>query len=250
MIIRNIKKHLTCCILLLSLWVLNAEEIKKDQVSLSKTINVSSRPSIVDILSNMQKYHEKFKGFKADFIQNYRSRVSIKKKNSTGQILFKKPNWVRFDYLTPKEKSFIINDKSYIVYDKVDNSAMVDYCLQNNDIISSITLLWEESKLLKEFDASWFEGVFGAKEDHHLLLKPKKKNKLFKRIILVIHPVENFIKQSIIVDHVGNINQFIYSNYDRSSTMEKDLFSLDQSKNPVMSTMPGSCSKKMDIKNS
>ena len=118
---------------------------------------------------------------------------------------------MRWDYLKPSQKSFMINGKSLWLYQKKDKVAQIDRCFKQDALTSSISFLWGSKQILQEFSLDFFKGQFGKKSDYHLTLTPKKKSGIFKRIILVIDP-ENFrVKQSIIVDLQGNVNQFIYN---------------------------------------
>lgn len=204
----------------------------------------NTEPNLKTVLQNLQKNYNKTTSFSADFTQTFRQAVLNKSDTSFGSVKYKKPGLMRWDYKKPKEKSFIIDGKSLWIYQPLDKLAMVDRCFKADGLSTSISFLWGLGNLSKEFNTSWFSDTIGDEKDFHVLLTPKKPNGIYQKLILVIDPVNYQVKQSIVIDTQGNINQLIFSNIQLNTIKSNDLFSFKPPTQVQISTIPGTCSSK------
>jgi outer membrane lipoprotein carrier protein len=192
-------------------------------------------------ITSLQKTYDSTRDFSATFKQNYHHKVLNKNDESQGVVLFKKPGQMRWDYEKPSVKSFIVDGKSLWVYQKNDNLAFRDKCFKQDGLTASIAFLWGQGKVLDLFDPSWFQGQFGDAKDLHIALVPKKKNSVFKKLILVVDPKTHRAKQSIVVDLEGNVNQFTFSDLRFNQKLDGKKFHFTPPKGTHVSPLPGSC---------
>jgi outer membrane lipoprotein carrier protein len=195
-------------------------------------------------IAKMQKQYEATTSFRADFTQRYTYTILRKTQESTGTAAYMKPGRIRWDYSTPQKKSFIVNEGKLWVDQPEDQLVMVDHCFKQDSLTASLSFLWGAGKLREQFRVQWFEGVFGSKEDLHLLLIPLKPQNLFSKLILVLDQSTYRVKQSIVVDPQGNINQFIYRNAAYNKKVKAKDFRFRPSSSAHVSRMPGSCPAK------
>lgn len=195
------------------------------------------------VLSNIQSQYDKIRDFSAHFKQIFHHKILKRKEESEGNVKFKKPGFMRWNYLKPSNKSFIVDGKSLWIYQPEDKLAMVDRCFKQDTLTASLSFLWGGGNISKQFDTQFFDGQFGDATDIHLQLTPKIKSPFYKRLILVVDPKIHRVKQSIIVDLEGNINQFVFNDIKFGAKISPKEFSFVPPKGIHMSMIPGSAEK-------
>jgi outer membrane lipoprotein carrier protein len=212
---------------------------------------VPAAPPVVDakldgVVDAIQKAYEGTRDFKGSFTQRFTYTMLRRTQESTGVVLFEKPGRMRWDYKSPQAKSFIVDGKALWVVQPADKIAFVNACFQQDGLTASVAFLFGDGKLREQFDISWFDGMFGARTDHHLLLVPKQPNSVFARLILVVDPKTSRVKQSVVVDPTGNVNQFIFDklefNVGARGGIEPKTFAYAPLPGVQPQRMPGSCS--------
>jgi outer membrane lipoprotein carrier protein len=197
------------------------------------------------VVDTLQKTYEGTKDFKGRFTQKFTYTMLRRTQESTGSVSFEKPGRMRWDYDTPAPKSFIVDGKALWIVQPQDNVAFVNACFQQDGLTASVAFLWGEGKLREQFTISRFDGVFGEKTDHHLLLIPRDGNSVFARLILVVDPKTSRVKQSVVVDLAGNVNQFIFRdlsfNVGKAGGITATTFRYTPVSGIHAQRLPGSC---------
>jgi outer membrane lipoprotein carrier protein len=197
------------------------------------------------VVDTLQKTYEGTRDFKGRFTQKFTYTMLRRTQESTGTVSFEKPGRMRWDYDKPAAKSFIVDGKALWIVQPEDKVAFVNACFQQDGLTASVAFLWGDGKLREQFTISWFDGVFGDKSDHHLLLLPKDGNSVFARLILVIDPKTSRVKQSVVVDPAGNVNQFIFNelafNVGKAGGITPATFSYTPTAGINAQRLPGSC---------
>jgi outer membrane lipoprotein carrier protein len=204
---------------------------------------IEAAAEVTRIVDAMQKAYEDTKDFSANFTQRYTYTLLRRTQESKGRVLFKKPGLMRWDYAAPNEKAFIVDGKALWVHQPEDKTALVDRCFKQDGLTASVAFLWGAGDIRKQFNVKRFGGVFGEKTDEHLELTPKSKNNVFAKLILVLDPKTARVKQSIVVDPQGNVNQFIYDEARFNSNVDQKQFAFKAPKGTHVSPIPGSCRK-------
>lgn len=202
-------------------------------------------PKLEAVVDAIQKTYEGTREFRGKFQQKFTYTMLRRTQESKGTVTFEKPGRMRWDYAATDgkstEKSFIVDGKSLWLVQPRDKVAFVNACFQQDGLTASVAFLWGEGKLREQFTISWFDGQFGDKTDHHLLLLPKENNSIFARLILVVDPTSSRVKQSVVVDPAGNVNQFLFSELQFNKGVEKGVFTYKPTAGINAARMPGSC---------
>lgn len=197
------------------------------------------------VVDTLQKTYEGTRDFKGRFTQKFTYTMLRRTQESTGTVSFEKPGRMRWDYDKPAAKSFIVDGKALWIVQPEDKVAFVNACFQQDGLTASVAFLWGDGKLREQFTISWFDGVFGDKSDHHLLLLPKDANSVFARLILVVDPKTSRVKQSVVVDPAGNVNQFVFNtlafNVGTAGGITPATFSYTPTAGITAQRLPGSC---------
>lgn len=189
----------------------------------------------------LQKTYEGTRDFQARFKQRYTYTLLRRTQESEGTVRFQKPGHMRWDYSEPSKKSFVVDGGKLWVHQPEEGTAMVDHCFKQDGLTASVSFLWGSGDIEKEFNVSWFDGVFGKKTDQHLLLEPKQANNVFARLILVVDPKTHRVQQSVVVDLQGNVNQFLYEDLQFNKGLKAGAFSFEPPEGTHVSRMPGTC---------
>lgn len=205
------------------------------------TASASADPKLDAIVDAIQKTYDATTDFSGSFTQKYTYTLLRRTQESKGEVKFKKPGLMRWDYTAPDPKSFVVDGKSLWIHQPADHNAFVNACFQQDGLTASVAFLWGQGRIQEQFDVKWFAGVFGDKTDHHLELVPKQGNSVFAKLILVVDPKTSRVKQSVVVDPSGNVNQFIYSNLKFNTSIADKAFSFTPPKGTHVARVPGSC---------
>lgn len=198
-------------------------------------------PALQKTVDELQRTYEGTKDFEAKFTQRFTYTLLRRTQESRGTVRFKKPGLMRWDYLEPSKKAFIVDGKSLWIYQSEDKTAMVNRCFKQDGLTASVSFLWGAGKISEQFHVAHFDGVFGAPTDIHLELTPRQANNVFAKLILVVDPASHRVKQSIVVDVQGNVNQFIYEDAVFNKGAKDGAFAFAPPKGTHVSKMPGSC---------
>ncbi|MBI1949141.1 MAG: outer membrane lipoprotein chaperone LolA [Deltaproteobacteria bacterium] len=193
------------------------------------------------VVDAIQKTYDATTDFSGSFTQRYTYTLLRRTEESKGEVKFKKPGLMRWDYQQPKKKSFVVDGKSLWLHSQEDNTAFVNACFKNDGLTASVAFLWGQGKIREQFDVAWFAGTFGDKSDHHLELTPKQGNAIFAKLIIVVDPKTSRVKQSIVVDPSGNVNQFSYSNLKFNKALPDTAFTFTPPSGAHVARLPGSC---------
>jgi len=193
------------------------------------------------VVAAMQKTYESTADFRADYTQRFTYTVLRRTQESKGTVQFKKAGRMRWDYTAPVPKQFVVDGSSLWIHTPSDKTAIVNKCFKQDGLTASVSFLWGAGNIGKEFTPSWFPGQFGLKTDHHIQLLPKAPNSVFAKLILVLDPKTYRVKQSVVVDTQGNVNQFIYKNMKFNTGLATEAFSFTAPEGTHVSPMPGSC---------
>ncbi len=203
----------------------------------------SKQQQLTTLLGQLQKTYATTSSFSAKFSQKYHHRVLGRTEESKGQVRFKKPGLMRWDYQSPSEKAFIIDGKALWISQPSDKQVFVDRCFKQDGLSASVAFLWGQGNLSKEFNIIWYEGEFGDKSSDRILLTPKKTNTAFKNLMLVLDKKSHRVKQSVVIDLQGNTNQFTFDNAEFNKIANKTAFTFTPPTGVAVLPVPGSCAK-------
>ena len=217
----NIRCHYTKAIIFIAVFFLWFG-ITAQQVNAS---NLSTK----QVVQNVQKFYRDTKSVQSSFEQIFENKTFRKTSKSHGRVYIAKPEKIRWDYYERKydmvqhHKSFISNGKTLWMVYHTDRRA-IERDIKQENISVAVTLLYGKGNLSKEFIIHSDNGTYGRKEDHVLLLKPKKPNAQYQKVWLVIDTKDFHVRETIVLDASGNTNHFLFTNVVRNRPMKQEWF--------------------------
>jgi len=181
-------------------------------------------PEVKALVDRMQAFYERTEDFTAAFRQDYAYKTFGKTVTSTGTVAFKKPAQMRWDYLTPTQRSFVLSGEKVYAWDPAAQT-LTRGALPASQLSSSVTFLWGRGRLLDEFNivrapCSDCQGVL-------LVLTPRKADARFRELRLELDPKTAQVRRSLVVDPDGSENSILFTNLRTNTGLTKERFVLD-----------------------
>ena len=177
-----------------------------------------------EIVDKMQKFYDRTQDLRASFRQTLINPVYGRKQVFDGTVKLKKPGKMRWDYETPEKKLFVSDGKVLWVYEPEDQQAFRQ-TLSESALPTAVAFLFGQGKLADEFDISLATDQAPLEPGDHLLkLVPKTPSAKYKFIVLDVDAKTFQVKQSVICDTQGNINQVAFSKVELNPHLGDGLF--------------------------
>jgi outer membrane lipoprotein carrier protein len=157
----------------------------------------AASPEVRSLVDRMQAFYEKTQDFSAKFTQRYTYASFNRTQTSSGEVLFRKPGFMRWDYQAPAPKTFVLAQDRVLALDPAAMT-LTKTTLGANQLSSSVTFLFGKGKLLDEFS---IRLVPCSKCNGRLLeLTPLRPDPRFQRILLEVDPKSAQVLVSTVVD--------------------------------------------------
>ena len=136
----------------------------------------------------MQKRYDGATDFRAHFSQTLTNAALARKTNSSGEVLFKKPGRMRWNYEKPDKSIYLADGGVLWLYEPEDKQAFKQD-LKGSQLPAALAFLTGKGKLAAEFDIA-FAGKtpYGTPGDYVLSLSPKPPQAQVKTILFVVDP--------------------------------------------------------------
>ncbi|MGO9830507.1 MAG: LolA family protein [Myxococcaceae bacterium] len=186
----------------------------------------SSQPTaeVKALVDRMQAFYERTQDFTADFRQDYAYKSFNRTVHSTGTVAFKKPAQMRWDYLTPAVRSFVLSGEKVYAWDPAAQT-LTRGELPSSHLSSSVTFLWGRGRLLEEFTI--VRAPCGDCQGVLLVLTPRKTDARFRELRLELDPKTAQVRRSVVVDPDGSENAIAFTNFRTNTGLNKERFVLD-----------------------
>src|SRR4051812_44646644 len=148
-----------------------------------------ARLDVKAVVAEVQKRYDGAADFRARFTQTLTSAALGRKTNSSGEVTFKKPGRMRWDYEKPDKSSYITDGGVLWLYEPDDKQAFKQD-LKTSQLPAALSFLTGKGKLAAEFDIAFVANGNGngAKPgpDYVLSLSPKTPQAQVKTIQFVV----------------------------------------------------------------
>ena len=186
-----------------------------------------ARMDVAAVVAKVQRTYDNAADFKARFTQTLTSTALKRTTNSSGQVTFKKPGRMRWDYEKPDKSSYITDGGVLWLYEPDDRQAFKQD-LKGSQLPAALAFLMGKGKLANEFDISFGTdrgaSTGGAVKNYVLSLSPKTPQAQVKSILFVVDPRDWFVHQSEITDAQGNTNVIVFADVVMNSRVPETLF--------------------------
>jgi outer membrane lipoprotein carrier protein len=173
------------------------------------------RPPLGAVVEKVQKRYDGAKDFRARFNQTLTNAAFGRKTSSAGEVLLKKPGRMRWNYAQPEMKMYLSDGNTLWLYEPEDKQAFKQD-LKSSQLPSALAFLTGQGKLAAEFDIAFAAAGAtktspGTPRDYVLTLSPKAPQAQVKTIVFVVDPATYDVRESVITDQQGNVNDLLFS---------------------------------------
>ena len=183
-----------------------------------------ARLELQEVISRMQSRYDQAKDFQAHFSQKYTRSVVGRVTVSSGQVHFKKPGRMRWDYDQPEARMFLSTGQVLWLYEPTEKQAFKQD-LKTSQLPAALAFLMGKGRITDEFEVSASsDSRYGRPEDYRLALQPKKPQSTYKSIVFVVDPQDFLVRESVLVDQQGNANHFIFSDLKINAKVGDEVF--------------------------
>ena len=179
------------------------------------------RLDVKTVVAEVQKRYDGAADFRARFTQTLTSAAMGRKTNSAGEVMFKKPGRMRWDYEKPDKSSYVTDGGVLWLYEPDDKQAFKQD-LKSSQLPAALSFLTGKGKLATEFDITFVGNKPGA--DYVLALSPKTPQAQVKTIQFVVDPRTFDVRESVITDGQGNVNDLTFADIRVNTRVPDALF--------------------------
>jgi len=184
----------------------------------------AARLDVKTVVAEVQKRYDSATDFRARFTQTLNSAALARKTNSSGEVMFKKPGRMRWDYEKPDKSSYITDGGVLWLYEPEDKQAFKQD-LKGSQLPAALAFLTGKGKLAVEFDIVFAGKVpYGSAGDYVLSLSPKTPQAQVKTILFVVDPKTYDVRESVITDAQGNTNDLVFADIRVNTKVPETLF--------------------------
>src|SRR3954447_16025575 len=183
-----------------------------------------ARLDVKAVVAEVQKRYDGAADFRARFTQTLTSASMGRKTNSSGEVTFKKPGRMRWDYEKPEKSSYVTDGGVLWLYEPDDKQAFKQK-LESSQLPAALSFLTGKGKLATEFDISFAaKTAYGAPGEPVLSLSPKTPQAQVKTILFVVDPRTFDVRESVITDAQGNVNDLVFADIRVNTKVPDALF--------------------------
>jgi outer membrane lipoprotein carrier protein len=188
----------------------------------------AGRLDVKGVTAEVQKRYDGAADFKARFSQTLTSAAMGRKTSSSGEVTFKKPGRMRWDYQKPDQNTYVTDGKVLWLYEPDDKQAFKQE-LRSSQLPAALAFLTGQGKLNAEFDIAFATAgagkvAYGVPGDYVLSLSPKTAQPQVKAILFVVDPHTFDVRESVITDAQGNVNDLVFSDIRVNTKVPDALF--------------------------
>jgi outer membrane lipoprotein carrier protein len=169
------------------------------------------RLGLSTVVERVQKRYDSATDFRAHFSQTLTNPTFKRKSTSSGEVLLKKPGRMRWNYQKPEPKMYLADGELLWLYEPEDKQAFKQD-LKASQLPAALAFLTGKGKLTDEFDITFAPpSPYGTPGDYVLSLRPKQAQPQVKEMTFVVDPDTFHVRETVIVDGQGNINDMVFS---------------------------------------
>jgi len=184
-----------------------------------------ARLDVKAVVAEVQKRYDGAADFRARFTQTLTSSALGRKTNSAGEVMFKKPGRMRWDYEKPEKSSYITDGGGVLWLHEPDDKQAFKQKLESSQLPAALSFLTGKGKLATEFDIAFAgKSTYGSPGDYLLSLSPKASQAQVKSILFVVDPRTFDVRESVITDGQGNVNDLVFADIRVNTRVPDALF--------------------------
>lgn len=178
-------------------------------------------PDVKALVDRVQAFYEKTQDFTSGFKQEYLYKQFKRTVVSTGTVTFKKPGLMRWEYVKPSSKTFVLAGPRVIAYDP-EAKLLTRAAINTSQLSASVTFLFGTGKLENEF--SIVKVACPKCAGTRLELTPLTLDARFKKIFLEVDEKSAQVLKSTVIDPDGSENAISFIDLKTNVGVKDEAF--------------------------
>jgi len=178
------------------------------------------------VVDKIQKKYEQITDFHAGFSQEAEVKALNKVQKAEGEVWFKKPGKMRWNYHSPA-KDEIISDGNTLWYYNQEEKQVIETPLSKvSDTETTSTLLSGLGNIKELFDVSFAnaDGLGGGAGSYLLDLKPKTEEEGYNKVTIAVDKNTMLVNTMYLYDPFGNLTTVNLTNISVDKGVPDSLF--------------------------
>jgi outer membrane lipoprotein carrier protein len=191
----------------------------------SASAGAGARLDVHTVVERVQKRYDAAGDFRAHFSQTLTNPTFKRKSALSGEVLLKKPGKMRWNYQTPDVKMYLADGSVLWLYEPEDKQAFKQE-LKSSQLPAALAFLTGKGKLADEFEIAFAASpaAAGTARDYVLSLHPRQAQPQVKELTFVVDPDTFLVRESLLVDGQGNVNDMLFTDIKVSTGLPDSTF--------------------------
>ncbi len=181
--------------------------------------------SLDEVVEKIQQKYNATDTLKVHFTQTAFNKALNQEQQAEGVVYIKNPGMMRWDYISPDEQSFIVNDKNFWWYTPKNRQVIKKGAETAFDSHLPLAFISGMGKLSEDFNIKF--ATEQAKGMYALELVPRKPQVNLKVMALKVDDKRFDIREIIMYDFYNNITTLKFSRHETNSPIDNEHFSFE-----------------------
>jgi len=188
-------------------------------------IHTSAQEKNLDsVIDGIQKKYEQINNFQAFFTQESEVKALDKVQKAQGEVWFKKPGKMRWNYDTPNKDQIVSDGKTLWFYDEDEEQVIETPLAQVSETQSTTTLLSGLGNIKKLFNASFAEpGEINPNGGYLVDLVPKGDEE-YNKVTISVDKKDMMVNTIFLYDPFGNLTTIKLADIKTDTGVSDSLF--------------------------
>jgi outer membrane lipoprotein carrier protein len=192
----------------------------------SAHVNYSQADELETAVDGIQNNYEEITDFHADFTQEATVKALDKVQKADGEVWFKKPGKMRWNYYTPVKDEIVSDGKTLWFYNVEEKQVIESPLAQVSETETTTTLLSGLGNIKKLFDASFSESGKSDKNGNYMVdLKPKTGEEDYNKVTVAVDKDSMIVNTIYLYDPFGNLTKITLNDIEIDKGVSDSLFS-------------------------
>lgn len=165
-----------------------------------------------DVLVLVQSFYDSADDLEAKFKQVYWNPTYGESRKTGGKLKLKKPGNMVWDYNDGQDADYYSNGTNLWMVEHDTRQVIKTDIEGNSEVNAALKFLFGGQKLLKEFQVRYAKADkverYGDADHYVLQLRPKKDNKHYKGLLLIVHASTGRVDKFVVYNTDGSSNFF------------------------------------------
>ena len=210
-------------------------------LSIPFALNAKENSDLESVLDQIQNKYESIDDFHSKFIQEATVRALDKIQKADGEVWFKKPGKMRWNYIRPNKDEIVSDGKTFWIYNQEENQVLESSLDEVMDKPTTTTLLSGLGELKKLFRGQFSNtNTFNENNSYIIDLFPKHDTEEYNKFTIAVDKNTSIVKTIYLFDPFGNLTKIRLIDIEINKGIPDKLFKFEIPKGTEVTRVPSS----------